>query len=142
MVDPDRILAALDGLEGYLRELRQIAPAGLQEYARIEIRRSCERLLQVCVESVIDICSQLVAGFRLGLPSDENDLFEKLEAAGHISVELKQRLRKMKAFRNILVHQYAQVDDRIVFGIVSERLGDFDEFADTIRDVLRGQQRA
>lgn len=60
MLDRERILGKLDELEGYLHELRQIAPAVLEEYQQsIEKRRACERLLQIAIESVIDICHLL-----------------------------------------------------------------------------------
>ncbi len=42
-------------------------------------------------------------------------------------------LRRMRGFRNILVHEYTQVDDQIVYQMASERLGDFEVF---IREVL------
>jgi len=85
MLDRERILAKIDTLDGYLRELRAIAPASFEEYQGIEKRRACERLLQVSIEGVIDICGLVVAGLRLGLPGEEDDLFEKLAQAGIIS---------------------------------------------------------
>lgn len=66
--------------------------------------------------------SDLVSGLRLGLPSEEDDLFERLANAGVISEELKKRLREMKGFRNLLVHEYGRVDDRIVFEILRSQL--------------------
>ena len=36
MVDKDRILAKLDQLEGYLRELCQILPESFEEYQKVE----------------------------------------------------------------------------------------------------------
>lgn len=42
MVDRDRVLAKLDELEGYLRELRAIAPERFEDYQRTEKRRPCE----------------------------------------------------------------------------------------------------
>jgi uncharacterized protein YutE (UPF0331/DUF86 family) len=78
VVDRDRILAKLDEVDGYLRELGSVVPASFPEYLAVEKRRSSERLLQVAIEAVIDVCAQLVTGLRLGLPADEDDLFEKL----------------------------------------------------------------
>lgn len=37
------------------------------------------------VEAVIDTCALVVAGLRLGLPGDEDDLFDKLRERGVIS---------------------------------------------------------
>lgn len=79
MVDRERILGKMAELDGYLNELRQILPQSFDEYVRsIEKRRACERLLQIAVEAVIDICAMLVQGLRLGLPAEEDDVFEKL----------------------------------------------------------------
>jgi len=59
---------------------------------------------------------------RLGLPGEENDLLDKLHRAGVISERMRNKLRKMKRLRNILVHEYARVDDRLVYVMLRERL--------------------
>lgn len=85
MIDRDRVLAKLDELDGYLGELRSIAPDRFEEYRRVDTKRACEGLVQVSVEAVIDTCALVVAGLRLGLPGDEDDLFDKLRERGVIS---------------------------------------------------------
>lgn len=137
MVDRDRILAKLDELDGYLRELRSVVPASFPEYLTVEKRRSSERLLQVAIEAVVDICALLVTGLRLGLPADEDDLFEKLTGRGVISPPMADLLRRMKRMRNILVHEYGRVDDELIFETVRQRLGDFDAFTGEILAFLR-----
>lgn len=67
-------------------------------------------------------------GNRLGLPSGEDDLFVKLERAGLITAPLKLHLRRMKGFRNVLVHDYARIDDSLTYDLIRARLGDFAEF--------------
>lgn len=128
MLDRERILAKIDQLEGYLRELREITPGDFAAYRKVEKRRACERLLQISVEAVIDACHLLVTGLRLGIPSEEDDLFEKLEIAGIISPQTKERLKEMKGFRNILVHEYTRVDDKTVYQVAKTKLGDFETF--------------
>ena len=59
MVDRDRVLATLDELEGHLGELQAVAPDRFEAYQRTETKRACERLIQVSVEAVIDICALL-----------------------------------------------------------------------------------
>ena len=73
MVDRYRILAKLDELDGYLTELRSILPERFDDYLRVETKRACERLIQVSVEAVLDVCARLVAGLRLGLPGEEDE---------------------------------------------------------------------
>ena len=137
MIDRERILAKLDELEGYLGELRSIAPDRFEEYRRIEKKRACERLLQLLVETSIDTCALLVAGLRLGLPGDEDDLFEKLAQQAVISQPLSNTLKRMKGLRNLLVHDYWRINDEIVFDTVRQRLGDFDVFKREILSYLR-----
>lgn len=137
MVDRDRVLAKLDELDGYLRELRSIAPESFEEYLGVEKKRACERLAQVAVEAALDVCALLVAGMRLGLPGEEDDLFEKLTRSKAISEPMADTLRRMKGLRNLLVHEYGRVNDRIVFEVVSQRLGDFEAFKREVLVFLR-----
>jgi uncharacterized protein YutE (UPF0331/DUF86 family) len=137
VIDRDRLLARLDEMDGYLAELRAVAPARLSEYKSIEKRRACERLLQILVEAVVDVCSLLVSGLRLGLPGDEDDLFQKLLVRGVLSTEMTATVRRMKGLRNLLVHEYGRIDDEIVFETLTHRLGDFEGFKREVLDFLR-----
>ena len=136
-LDRERVVIKLDELNSYMRELSLISPSSYEEYLEVEKKRACERLLQLAIECVIDVCHVLVTGLRLGLPADEDDLFGKLAAANIVSQDMKETLREMKGFRNILVHEYARVDDHLVYEAVRTRMNDFRAFADEIRVYLR-----
>lgn len=137
MVDRDRILAKIDELDGYLRELKEILPSTFEEYQKIEKKRSCERLLQLSIECVIDVCRLYVTGLRLGLPSEENDLFEKMLKKKLLSQPMALLLKEMRGFRNILIHEYASLDDHLVFEKARMRLGDFEKFKQEIKNLLK-----
>ena len=137
-MDQEKILSKFEELELYLEELEQIKPNNFKEYeSSIEKKRSCERLLQISIESVLDICNILVTKLRIGIPSDEDDLFEKLGNKKVISKKMIKILKEMKGFRNILVHRYGKIEDERVFEILSEKLGDFDKFREEIADFLK-----
>lgn len=87
---------------------------------------------------VDDVCHLLVPGLRLGLPGEEDDLFSKLEEAGILSPGFVETLRRMKGFRNILVHEYGRIDERIVYDMATTRLGDFEVFRREILKALQG----
>jgi len=128
-MDKERILSNLDELESYLSEIEDIKPADLHEYkVSVEKRRACERLLQISIETVIDICNIIISELKLGLPSNEEEIFDKLEKKKIISPQMCGLLNDMKGFRNILVHKYGVVDDEIVFEMLSEKMKDFDAF--------------
>ncbi|MGD8986125.1 MAG: DUF86 domain-containing protein [Desulfobacteraceae bacterium] len=136
-LDRERILAKLDELESYLRELKGIAPKSFEEYQQTEKRRACERLLQISIESVIDVCNLFVSGLRLGLPAEEDDLFSKLLQSDVITKNTRETLREMKGFRNILVHEYTHVDDRLVYNAIRSKIKDFDAFKGEVLQFLK-----
>ncbi len=138
VIDRERILIRMDHLHQYLQDLRTIVPPTFEAYQGIEKRRACERLLQLAIEATTDISGMLVAGLRLGLPAEEFDIFEKLREAAIITPETTTTLRRMRGFRNILVHEYTQVDDQIVYRMASERLGDFEVFIREVLEYLTG----
>ena len=132
-MDKERILSKIDELNSYLDELDETKPQDFEEYKNsIEKKRACERLLQISIETLIDICNIIISSLKLGLPSDEEDMFKKLEKKKIISKEMTNMLINMKGFRNILVHKYGAVNDELVFEMLSERLGDFDKFKEEI----------
>ena len=126
MIDKERILAKIDELNNYLEELGNIKPSSFEEYQR-ENKRACERLLQISIECVIDVCNLIVSGLKLGLPSDEDELVNKLINKKIISKKIGDILKGMKGFRNILVHKYGEVDDELAFENL-ENLEDFEKF--------------
>ena len=136
MLDRERILGRVATLEGYLKELQAIAPESFDAFLRIEKKRACERILQISIEAAIDLCHLFVTGLKLGLPAEEEDLFEKLALAGVISPSMKEMLKRMKGFRNILVYEYGEVDDQIVYEAVKTRLIDFALFKGEIMKAL------
>ena len=141
MLDKNRILSKLDELDMYLDELESIMPTSYEEYAgSVEKKRACERLLHVLIECTIDICTLIVKGLRLGLPAEEEDVFEKLRQKEIISKRMERKLKAMRGFRNILVHRYSGIDDKLVFENL-KKASDFKDFREEIGRFLRGREQ-
>lgn len=49
---------------------------------------------------------------------------------------MKEKLKLMKGFRNIIVHKYGRIDDRLAFDILKSNIGDFHEFIKYINEFL------
>ncbi len=140
-MDEQRILAKIDEMMTYLEELESIKPREIEEYtSSIKDKRACERLLQMLIETEIDICSMMVFSLKLGLPSDEEDLFSKLESKKVITKEMKNVLSDMKGMRNILVHRYGEVKDEKVFEAVSESLEDLEKFREEVLKFIKSRK--
>jgi len=135
-MDKERILNKIDELDQYLNELDKIIPDNFKDYKEIKTKAACERLLQISIEIVIDICSLISSELRLGLPSEEESIFDNLEKKGIINKNMRNILIKMKGFRNILVHRYGEIEDKYVFEFLNEDLGNFDKFKEEILNFI------
>ncbi len=135
-LDRDRIVSKLGQLDAYLAELDDVAPQSFEAYQSTAARRACERLLQLAIETVIDVSALLVSELRLGVPGEEEDLIMKLESADVLTESTAQIVRSMKGFRNILVHRYGSIDDRIVYEKVRTGREDFQRFKKEILEAM------
>lgn len=138
LMDKKRILSLLNQLDSYVRDLEQHTPKTLKVYEKnIEKKRFCERTVQLAIEVCIDISQLLVKELQLGLPNEEETIFDTLATQKIISAELKYILKGMKRFRNILIHKYVEIDDAIVFEKVTRQLGDFKQFKKELISYLK-----
>ena len=93
--------------------------------------------IEFCIENVFDICAIINTDLRLGIPQSDDDIMDILGRNGIIDDEMKAKLKGMKGFRNIIVHRYAGIDDRLSYGFLSEKLVDFEDFIGTITEFLK-----
>jgi len=85
--------------------------------------------LQRIAESAIDIANYLIKNRKLGLPQDSADAFTLLHRADLISAEMMKNMKGMVGFRNVMVHQYQQLDVRIMQDVIEQHLQEPLDFA-------------
>ncbi len=88
--------------------------------------------LQRACEQVLDMANQMIRTEKLGWPADSAESFTLLRKANIIGVELEKKLIGMVGFRNVLVHQYREIDYRIVEQVINKQADDLIEFASII----------
>ena len=135
-LDRERIFAKLDEMVRYIQELQDMLPNKKEYLQNLIIRRACEKTIEIAIEMVIDVSAMIISAEKFGLPSSEENIFEKLVEYKAIDKELGEKLKDMKGFRNILIHRYADIDDEIVFENLRDSLDDFLEFKKVIEVFL------
>jgi uncharacterized protein YutE (UPF0331/DUF86 family) len=123
----------------YLKEERDKVRSFKEYVDNVRLRRAVERSLQVSVEACLDIGRRIIAQERFRYPEDNADVFRVLYEEKIVSAQLLSALLEMARFRNLIVHNYARIDDARVYGILKRHLGDFDAFARAIVDYLQPQ---
>ena len=132
-MDTTVIAMRLQKLDGYLRGLRQMQDVSLDEYLDDDnIQAIVERRLQLAIQVCMDIGNYLIGQLGLSVPDEQENVFLALGREGIIGADLAKRMVGMVRFRNILVHDYLEIDSNIVYRNLAEDLGDFDQFAQQI----------
>ena len=96
------------------------------------IQAVTERNIQIAVQAVMDICSHVVADMKLELPDEHKQAFAILAKNKVIPQSLARTLTGMAGVRNVLVHEYLDVDQERLYAIISRNLGDFEKFVKVI----------
>jgi uncharacterized protein YutE (UPF0331/DUF86 family) len=116
-------------IRGYVKDLREFARTS--EAAFLENRErqyAVLHALQLAIEASVEIATHICAADNLGVPSSYADAFDLIERAALVDSVLAQQLRRMARFRNRIVHFYGEVDLKQVYGVLQDRLEDFDRY--------------
>ena len=124
-----RKLALLDNQVEKLKN--HFSPLSFEEFKDSwEHRSIAERGLQVAVEICIDIAERIIALKEAGPVAGAGEAMEKLESLGIINAA--EPYRSMVRFRNLIVHEYEQMDPEILYKLVTRNLMDFRKFRDEL----------
>ncbi|RCW53417.1 DUF86 domain-containing protein [Halanaerobium sp. ST460_2HS_T2] len=124
MVDAEVVRNKLEHLEEYINDLEEYQDLSLEKlHGDKVIFRYLERTIHLAVESVLDIGSHIISDERFGNPKFNSQIIEIL-AENNIIKENVESYIKMAKFRNIIVHDYAEIDPEILLMIIKENLSD------------------
>ncbi len=133
-VEPDVARKKLLQIDQAIGRLRSWLPVSRERLEQdLQLQWAVERGLHLAAEALFDAGSHVLAGEFREAVDRFGDVPPRLAAHGVISAETAARLRSLAGFRNVLVHEYADVDlARVHAGL--ERLDDFEAF---VADVSR-----
>ena len=88
----------------------------------------------IIIEATIDLAFMIIKEKGLRIPEEDKETFDILEKEQIITKELSAKLKDAKGMRNILSHQYGNIDDEIVFESITEELDrDVREFIECLQ---------
>ena len=96
--------------------------------ADMDLRWTVEHGLQLCARNAINIATHLAATAGLDA-SDYASAIDRLMGMNVLPAAFGARFRQVAGLRNVLVHDYIEVDLEVVARILDENLDDFEEFA-------------
>jgi len=132
-MDKDVINRKLESLRRCIARITSkmpITPEALRSNYDLQdvIALNLERAVQVCV----DIAAHVISETEVPPPSTMAESFARLAELQVLPPQLADSLQKAVAFRNILVHNYTDINWDIVANILTSHLTDFVQFAQAI----------
>jgi len=121
----------------YLDKLKPITELSFSEYSSDFYKKtSAERMIQLIVEYASDIINHVIIESGERPPEDYRSSFFRAAEVGLIDHALADRLKGSGGMRNIIVHEYMDVDDKKIYKILPTVISDFKEYIRQVDDFL------
>ena len=135
-VDSAVIDAKLRELSRRLRRVEARQPASLKQLAADEdlqdiLTRNLELAIQTCIDIAFHLC-----GAHGVVPATAAEAFAQLARRALIERSLAQRLQRAVGFRNVLAHEYTEVDWKIVMRVIRTDTRDLAAFGKAVVKML------
>lgn len=139
-VDSIVIDARLRELSRRLRRVEAKQPASVKQLAADEdlqdiLTRNLELGIQTCIDIAFHLC-----GAHGVVPTTAAEAFVQLAKRELIERSLAERLQRAVGFRNVLVHEYTEVDWKIVMRVIRTDTRDLADFGKAVLKMLEDRK--
>ncbi|MDE3092119.1 MAG: DUF86 domain-containing protein, partial [Chloroflexota bacterium] len=161
----ESLLARLDLLDQYVRDLRGTQPPSFAAYESNKtpalqrthdgatsccashdvkdapsgasvLRRYTERMMHMTIDACIQIGIAVLTQEGMRNPENYHDIFIVLGEHGILPRRSVDCMTALVEFRNLLVYEPGSVDDMMVYGFAKKRVNDFTDFESAVREYL------
>jgi len=140
VIRKDIIRTKIKEIEESVGLVEENLPDTYEEFSSMGlIKDGIYKRIEFAIEDIFDICAIINTDFELGIPGNDEDIVENLVRENILDKEKKEMLKSMKGFRNIAVHGYGKIDDKLAFTILRENMQDFYAFISWIEDFLEDE---
>ncbi|MCE7740918.1 MAG: DUF86 domain-containing protein [Candidatus Heimdallarchaeota archaeon] len=139
-VNSDFLKERLAFSKKYIDRLKKIQSIPKEEFLQdFPIQLQTERIFEIITLIMLDVCTHIVAHSKETPPASYSDCMQKLADLNVISKENVSTYIKIIKMRNIIVHQYGEVDFEIVHSSLELLNEDFQNFKEQILTWLEKQ---
>jgi uncharacterized protein YutE (UPF0331/DUF86 family) len=139
VVDEDRVLRLLRSIADDTAVLQRESGAGQERRQDLIWLRGVKYTFVTAIEACVDVAQHICATKGWGPPADNGDAVRLLGEHGVLTTEVAVSMRRAVGFRNVLVHDYIEVDDSIVVDRLKS-LNDLEEFVRQVAVYVTGAQ--
>ncbi|MGH8746603.1 MAG: type VII toxin-antitoxin system HepT family RNase toxin [Burkholderiales bacterium] len=135
-IDAQVVDARLREFSRRLRRIEAKRPASLKQLAADEdLQDIVSHNLELAIQACTDIAAHLCGAHGM-VPPTAGEAFSMLAKLGLLETGLAKRLRRAVGFRNVLVHEYVEVDWKIVLRVITADTKDLAAFGKAVVALL------
>ena len=126
----------ISSVRKYLEILERYRTYSQKEIADdIDRRGAVERYLYLAMQATIDLAEAVIAFKNLRKPSTMSESFHILAEADILSQDLTGQMVGMTGFRNVIAHDYENLNYDIVYDVLQNRLKSIGDFLEAIKTI-------
>lgn len=135
MVDVEVIKQRLNQLSTSINKIERFKEISLEEFLKDDIIQDVvEYNLFIAINMMIDIATHIVVDNNMGSPETLGEAFKILNKEKYLNDEETKVYRNMVGLRNILSHEYINIDKKIIYRILKNNLIDIKKFVIFVND--------
>ncbi len=135
MVDVEVIKQRLNQLSNSINKIERFKEISLEEFLKDDIIQDVvEYNLFIAINMMIDIATHIVVDNNMGSPETLGEAFNILNKKKYLNDEETKVYRNMVGLRNILSHEYINIDKKIIYSILKNNLIDIKKFVIFVND--------
>ena len=127
-------ISAVRKYSGILQRYQQRTQQEIEN--NIELRGTVERYLYLITQTVIDLAEAVISLKDYRKPTTLAETFRILNEAGMIDQTLTEKMVKMTGFRNIIAHDYEDLDYSVVYRVLHSGIEDIHTFLEHIQEKI------
>jgi len=138
MKNREKIQGKLDFIKDCLNKLNILKKYTEKEFfAGFERLYAAEHLIQITIQSLLDVSSFIVASEKFRSPGSSVDVIEVLYENKLIDIKQRDLYQKIIRFRNIVVHFYNGVNENMLYGLLQNNLCELEKFYKHLLKILK-----
>lgn len=135
MIDRNVLLAKASRVDNHLRRIMEKRTVPLDQFLEdLDRQESILFNLQMTIQNCIDMAAHIISDEDLGVAGSTNEMFYILQENGYLDPGLTEKMVASVGFRNLIVHEYGNVDLKRVYEIAHKNIDDLENFLRAILD--------
>jgi uncharacterized protein YutE (UPF0331/DUF86 family) len=127
----------ISAVNKYLTILKHYQKYSLRQIeSSLDLRGAVERYLYLAAQATIDLAEAVIAYKHYRKPATQAEAFRILNEEGIIKTALTAKMIQMTGFRNIIAHDYGNIEYDIVFQVLHQGAKDIKSFVKCVKDLI------